>query len=174
MSLAKNTSPPARILLNALLELRRLGKADAFCSSKRFRSYMHDLRPDLKREADILSKLIAAGFVARLQKADADERAAIAEQIRRWLDKKLHLKNKTAQLYSSVLLAFCSGENNVPAIKTQPAAARTKNQSAGGGLKQDRAQIAYWYRQAVWQGDADAQFNLGVCCSNGQIGMMLY
>ena len=37
-----------------------------------------------------------------------------------------------------------------------------------GGLTQDCAQAASWYRKAADQGDADAQYNLGLLYVNGQ------
>ncbi|MEW6560686.1 MAG: tetratricopeptide repeat protein, partial [Pseudomonadota bacterium] len=37
-----------------------------------------------------------------------------------------------------------------------------------GGLSQDLAQAASWFRKAADQGDADAQYNLGVMYANGQ------
>ena len=48
-----------------------------------------------------------------------------------------------------------------------PAAAAQSSQGSGGsdsgrGVPQDRAQAAAWYRKAAEQGDAKAQFNLGL------------
>jgi uncharacterized protein len=39
---------------------------------------------------------------------------------------------------------------------------------AGQGVPQDYAQAAFWYRKAAEQGDAVAQFSLGLLYSNGQ------
>ena len=40
--------------------------------------------------------------------------------------------------------------------------------ATGQGVPQDRAEAARWYRKAAEQGDADAQFNLGLMYHNGQ------
>ena len=99
MNLSDNSSPaPEQILLDALIELRRLiesrhlDAAGVFGNSGHFRAYMLDLSPKLKREVRVLSGLIDAGFLARLQEADEKERVIIAGQIRRWLDEELQLK----------------------------------------------------------------------------------
>ena len=37
----------------------------------------------------------------------------------------------------------------------------------GDGVKQDMSQAIYWWRKAADQGDAEAQFNLGLSYFNG-------
>ncbi|MCD8367240.1 MAG: sel1 repeat family protein, partial [Clostridiales bacterium] len=38
----------------------------------------------------------------------------------------------------------------------------------GEGVRQDKAKAVYWYEKAAQQGDAKAQYNLGVCYYNGE------
>ena len=38
----------------------------------------------------------------------------------------------------------------------------------GQGVRQDDAQAVQWYRKAAEQGDAEAQYNLGVMYTQGQ------
>ncbi len=38
----------------------------------------------------------------------------------------------------------------------------------GQGVAKDHAEAVKWYRKAAEQGNARAQYNLGVCCANGQ------
>ena len=96
MSFSGSSSMSAQELLNALIELRRLGKADAFRDSKRFRSYMLDQHPELKREVRVLYGLIETGLWQCLQEVDCSGRAVIAGQFKLRLDEELQLKEDTA------------------------------------------------------------------------------
>ena len=80
MSLS-NSSLSAQELLNALMELRRLGPAGVFSDSGRFRAFMLDLRPGMKKEVRVLSALIDAGYLQRLQDAAEGEREIVSAQM---------------------------------------------------------------------------------------------
>ena len=180
----------AQALLDALVELRRLGPAGVFSDSGRFRAVMLDLRPGLKKEVRVLSALIEEGYLQRLQDADAGERVIVSAQIKLWLDEELMLSADKAQYFSDVLLAYFSGAVSVAAVGSQSA-----QSGAGVGVpywtsphtvlplyspgssvfsadecfakgarlyvKGQYREAADWYRKAAEQGDADAQCMLG-------------
>ncbi len=113
-----NNSPAAsaQALLDALIELRRLGQIGDLKDAKRFRSAMLDLHPEMKKEVRVLSSLFDAGFGQRLQECDAGERHIVAGQIRLWLEEELMLRADIAQLFGNVLLAFFNGETKAAAV----------------------------------------------------------
>ena len=178
MSFSGSSSMSAQELLNALIELRRLGKADAFHDSKRFRSYMLDLHPELKREVRVLYGLIEAGLWQCLQEADDSGRAIIVGQIKLWLDEELMLKAETAQSFCDVLLAFCNGESKVQAAQPLSGAGEASGQAlplaewCDKGVsfykKGQYGEAAYWFRKTAEQGYAKGQNCLGVMYVNGR------
>ncbi len=183
-----NAASSAQALLDALLELRRFGPAGIFSDSNRFRAFMLDLRPGLKKEVRVLSSLIDAGYLQRLQDAAAGEREIVSAQMKLWLDEELMLNAEKAQYFSEVLLAFFSGAVSVSAAGFPPAQFGAGVQSGSVPLSGPSSQplgfyvssadecivkgarlyakgqyreAADWYRRAAEQGDADAQYMLG-------------
>ncbi|MCR4784115.1 MAG: sel1 repeat family protein [bacterium] len=186
LSLSTSSSTSAQDLLNALIELRKfierrqLNFTEVFGSSKRFSSFMSDLHPELKKEIRVISSLIDAGWIKRMQDAPAHGRAVIAGQIKVWLDEELQLKSETIQVCSSALLAFYNGETTVAEAglsSSSPQAPAPPSPSPGPGVssaaedsfakgamlyvKGKHREAADWYRQAALQGNADAQYMLG-------------
>ena len=105
-----NAASSSQTLLDALIELRRLGPAGVFSDSGRFRAFMSDLRPGLKKEVRVLSALIDAGYLQRLQDAAEGEREIVSAQMKLWLAEEMMLSADYAQYFSEVLLAFYNGQ----------------------------------------------------------------
>ena len=185
-----NAASSAQTLLDALLELRRLGLAGVFSDSERFQAAMLELRPGLKKEVRVLSALIDAGYLQRLQDADAGELVIAAAQLSHWLEEELMLSSAKARYFSDVLLAFFGGEANgsaagspsaqsaagagVPSVSFSQTAASahspgdfvfSADECIGKGMrlyaKGQYREAADWCRRAAEQGDADAQYLLG-------------
>ncbi|MCR4784117.1 MAG: sel1 repeat family protein [bacterium] len=187
MSLSVSSSSiSAQDLLNALIELRKfieqrqLNFTDIFGDSKRFSSFMSDLHPELDRKIQVISALIDAGYLKRLQDAPANGRTTIAGNIKVWLDEKLMLRAEVAQAFCSALLAFYNGKTTVAeagSLSVSPQAPAPPPPSPGPGVssaaedsfakgamlyvKGKHREAADWYRQAASQGNADAQYMLG-------------
>ncbi len=187
MSLS-NSSLSAQELLNALMELRRLGPAGVFSDSGRFRAFMLDLRPGMKKEVRVLSALIDAGYLQRLQDAAEGEREIVSAQMKLWLAEEMMLSADYAFYFSDVLLAFYNGESLVSAVvsSAQPGSGsahtgqsqlspQNSKPPVFSGCTADECivkgarlyakgqyrEAADWYRKAAEQGDADAQYMLG-------------
>ncbi len=113
-----SASSSAQDLLDALLDVRKhaeqkgLDISDILRDSERFSSFMLDMRPGMKYEIAIISKLINEGLLMDLHSANANDRVRESGQIKVWLD-NFGLKADDAQIYSDVLLAFCNGETQV-------------------------------------------------------------